>query len=60
METGGPWFKTYPAKSYQDPYLENKLDKVAHVYNPSYSGGGDKKIMVRGQSRQKPETLSEK
>jgi hypothetical protein len=32
---------------------------MVQVYNPSYSGGGDKRIWVQGQPGQKHETLSE-
>jgi hypothetical protein len=37
----------------------SRLDIVVHTCNPSYSGGGDRKIAVRGWPGQKAETLSE-
>jgi hypothetical protein len=36
------------------------LGMVVHAYNPNYLGGTGRKIMVRGQTRQKYKFLSEK
>jgi hypothetical protein len=33
---------------------------VVHIYNSSYLGGRDRRIIVRGQPGQKYETVSEK
>jgi hypothetical protein len=37
-----------------------KLEVVVYICNHSYLGGGGRGIQVRGQPRQKQETLSEK
>jgi hypothetical protein len=41
------------------PYFKDKLDVVAHTCNPSYLGGGDRKILVQDLAGQKYETPSE-
>jgi hypothetical protein len=55
------WFTPIPnyleaaqAKSYQDPILKNKPGVVVHICNASYSGGRDKRILVRGQPWERP------
>jgi hypothetical protein len=39
---------------------QNKPDMIVHVCNPSYSGGGGRRVIAQGQSRKsKQQTLSE-
>jgi hypothetical protein len=60
-EMGGLKFETSLSKKKKvretlgDSISKNKLSMVVHACGPSYLGGSDRRIMVRGKS----ETLSE-
>jgi hypothetical protein len=53
-------FKARLDKTLQDTISANKQGKVEHVCNPDKAGGGDRRIVIEGQSRQKCEILSKK
>jgi hypothetical protein len=50
----------HPRQKLVRPYLKNKPGIVMYICGLSYSGVGDRRITIQGQTGQKHETVSKK
>jgi hypothetical protein len=53
VELGGQWFEVSPSKILVRSHLENKLVMDLGAYNPRFSGGRGRRIMVLTLAQEK-------